>query len=321
MQRIYSRQERILGDIKKLRNKKIAVIGSGSIGSFLSELLVRSGFKHIKIIDRDFVEPENLSCQNFFQEDIGLPKALVLAKRFKKIDENVEIKHEVIDLSYKNIEVLNEYDIVFDCTDNMITRFLINDYCVKNRKVWFYAAATGRVGYSFAIFPGKACLRCFIKKPIITETCETVGLVSNLPPILSSIQVSRAINYALSGKKENYFLTIDALSSEIKKFSVKKNKNCECCVKRNFEFLNGKENQMSKLCGNNAFQIKIDEKIDFEELSRLEQIGYVKVNDYIFHFNKGDTSISIFKDGRIIVKGVKNEEEAKKAVAKYLGFS
>jgi molybdopterin/thiamine biosynthesis adenylyltransferase len=321
MMEIYSRQEKVLGDIKKLRNEKIAVVGAGSIGSFLSEFLVRSGFNDIKIIDRDFVEIENLSCQNFFQEDINLPKALVLAKRLKKIDEAARIKHEIIDLNYKNIEILKESSIVFDCTDNMITRFLVNDYCVKNKKVWFYAAAMGKVGYSFAIFPDEACLRCFIKKPVITETCETAGLMSNLPPMLSSIQVSRAINYVLHDIKDNNFLTIDASTREIKKFSVKKNKTCECCVKRNFEFLKGKKNQMSILCGNNSFQIKVDEKIDFEELARLEKIGSVNMNDYIFHFRKNKTSISIFKDGRIIVKGVKSEEEAKKVIAKYLGFS
>jgi adenylyltransferase/sulfurtransferase len=241
MMEIYSRQEKVLGDIKKLRNEKIAVVGAGSIGSFLSEFLARSGFKRIKIIDRDFVEIENLSCQNFFQEDVGLPKALVLAKKLKKIDKSVEIKHEIIDLNYKNIEVLDESNIIFDCTDNMITRLLINDYCVKNKKVWFYTAAAGKVGYSFAIFPGEACLRCFIKKPTITETCETTGLVSNLPPMLSSIQVSRVINYVLHNIKDSSFLKIDALSGEIEKFSVKKTEIVNVASKKTLNFLMAKK--------------------------------------------------------------------------------
>jgi len=318
MQNIYSRQERFFGNIKRLKDIKIAVVGVGAIGSFLSEFLVRSGFKKIKIIDRDFVEPENLSCQNFLKEDIGLPKALVLANKLKKIDESIELSYEIIDLNYKNIEVLKDSDIVFDCVDNMITRFLINDYCVKNKKVWFYTAVSKKTGYSFAVFPRKACLRCFIKNLVVTETCETAGLASNLPPLVSSIQVSRAINYILHGIQDNKLFVIDGLNCEIKKFSVKKNKNCECCAKRNFEFLSGKYGE-STLCGINTFQIKLNEKIDFQNLLHLKKIGSVKMNDYIFHFTIGKTSLSAFKDGRIIVKGVKSGEEAKKIVSKYFG--
>jgi len=320
MQKIYSRQEKVLGSIKGLKDVSIAIIGAGSIGSFLSEFLLRSGFQRIKIIDRDFVEPENLSCQNFLKDDLALPKALALAKRLKKINENAKIKYEITDLNHENIEILNEYDIIFDCTDNMITRFLINDYCVKNKKVWFYTAVSGRIGYSFAVFPGKACLRCFIKEPVITETCETTGLISNLAPLVSSIQVSRAINYILYNMEDDNFLTIDALKGEVKKFSVKKNKNCECCARGNFEFLKGKDSRMSTLCGSNAFQIKLRQKIDFKNLLHLQKIGSVKMNKYIFHLNIGKVSISAFKDGRIIVKGVKSEEEAKRIVSKYLGL-
>ena len=320
MQTIYSRQEKALGSIKRLKDVSIAIIGAGSIGSFLSELLLRSGFQRIKIIDRDFVEPENLSCQNFLMNDVGLPKALVLAKRLRKINENAKIKYKVTDLNHENIEILDESEIIFDCTDNMITRFLINDYCVKNSKTWFYAAVSGRTGYSFAVFPGKACLRCFIKEPTITETCETTGLIANLPILISSIQVSRAINYILYGVEDNDFITIDALKGEIKKFLVKKNKKCECCVKGNFEFLKGKGSEMSSLCGNDAFQIKLKQKIDFNELNRLQKIGSVNMNKHIFHFTTGKISISVFKDGRIIVKGVKSEKEAKKIVARYLGI-
>lgn len=318
----YSRQEKFIGSIKKIKKIKVAIIGAGSIGSFLAEYLLRSGFERLKIIDRDFVEIENLCCQNYTETDLGLPKALCLQKKLQSINKEAKIEYIVDDLNYKNItNILSGTNLLFDATDNMLTRFLLNDYCVKNNIPWFYTAILKDTGYSFAFFPGNACLRCFIKKPILTETCESVGVLSNLPAFISSLQVSRAINYVIFNKKDSDFIIFNSLDYSIKKFKVKKDKNCPCCGKKIFEYLNGKDYELSKICGKDVFQLNVDQKIDFSNFKNLEKIGKVAQNQNIFHFSKNNVKISVFRNGRIIVKGVKDENEAKKIIAKYFGFS
>ncbi len=317
----YKRLETLLGNIKSFKKIKICIIGAGSVGSFLAEFLLRSGFENIKIIDRDFVEIENLSNQNYSEEDLGKPKSFALSQRLKKINNNAKIKYVIDDLDYKNInKYLEGADIVFDAVDNIHTRFLINDYCVKNKKPWFYTSIIRDMGYLFNIIPNGACLRCITRENSLTETCETNGVLSVLPTFVASLQTSSVINYFL-GKKEQNFLIVNLTDKKIEKLKVKKNKNCICCVKGIFEYLNGKQSEMSKLCGSNSFQIKIESDIDFESLKKLKKIGKVSKNKHIFHFSKGKISVSIFKNGRIIIKGFEKEDDARKFLSKYFGIS
>ncbi|MEM5799493.1 MAG: ThiF family adenylyltransferase [Candidatus Aenigmatarchaeota archaeon] len=322
MNKRYLRQEKFIGNINKLKKINVAIIGAGSIGSFLAEYLLRAGFERLKIIDRDFVEIENLCCQNYTERDLGLPKALCLGKKLQSINKKAKIEYIVDDLNYKNIEsFLFGINIIFDATDNMLTRFLLNDYCVKHKIPWFYTAILKDIGYSHLFLPGNACLRCFIKNPILTETCESSGILSTLPPFISSMQVSKVLNYIFYNKKSSDFIIFNALETSIKKFKVKKDKNCLCCVKKKFEYLNGKDYEISKICGKNIFQLKIEQKIDFSIFKNLEKIGKVIQNNHIFHFIKNNVNVSLFKNGRIIIKGVKNEKDAKKIIAKYFGFT
>ncbi|TFG91826.1 MAG: NAD(P)H-binding protein, partial [Candidatus Atribacteria bacterium] len=210
MQDRYSRQI-ILPNIgeegqKILLKSKIAIIGCGALGTVTANNLVRAGVGKISIIDRDFVELNNLQRQILFDEDdIGMPKAIAAAEKLKRVNSDVEIEAMVKDLNHMNVEkILSGVDLVLDGTDNMQTRFLINDVCVKNKISWIYTAAVGTYGMMMPIIPGRTpCFKCFlpdVPEPGSLATCDTAGILSTISAIIASIESTEAIKILL---KEN----------------------------------------------------------------------------------------------------------------------
>lgn len=324
----YSKQIKILGNVQnKLKKSTVAIVGIGALGSHSAELLVRSGIGKILLVDREYVELTNINSQNLYTEDdLNLPKAIAAKKHLEKINNEIEIVDVVEDINYKNIcSILKKPDIIIDGTDNLDTRFLINDYCIKNKIPWIYGSIIGTEGYSFNIIPGYACLRCIfngIPNYEDLETCETFGLLNTLPSLIASRQVTEAIKLLLNKKYSRKFFKIDIWKDNIELLDVKKNKNCVCCGKKKFEFLDGiKKLTVNKICGSDTFQIKLTkEVVDFKKLyKKLKNSGDILFNEFIFHFIVGKKRLSIFKNGRVIVKGVKNEKEAKILCSKYIG--
>lgn len=313
MQR-FQRQTKLLGikSMKKLSKLKLAVVGLGSIGSFLSEILVRSGFTKIKLIDRDFVEENNLDNQNFKQNDIGLSKVEAIELRLKEINDQIEISKFAIELNYKNIgNILSDCDAILDATDNIETRMLLNEFCVKTKKPFFYTSIIKSKGFAFGIIPGTACLKCFIKNPENLETCELDGLLTAIAYFIASKQVSNIINYFVYKKYPGFFIA-DLYKPEFSEYQVKKNKNCDCCVKKKFQYLNGlMQKKIIRICSN-SFQINTNRKIN------LKKFKYKK-SKFLAQIKKDNVNITIFNDGRIIVTGVKNEKEALKIASNYVG--
>src|SRR3989344_3383844 len=145
---------------KLIEKAKIAVIGIGGLGTVVSELVVRSGVGNLLVIDRDFVEESNLQRQSLFlKQDVGELKAYAAKKRLREINPELKVKAEIIDLNYKNINLLDGIEFIVDCSDNMYTRFLINEYCLKNNKKWVYGSVVGARGM-VKVFVGKNCFNC-----------------------------------------------------------------------------------------------------------------------------------------------------------------
>ena len=165
----YSRQT-VLKNIgeqgqKKLSQSKIAIIGCGALGTTIADNLVRSGIGTIRIIDRDIIELNNLQRQHLFDEnDIGQPKALIAAKKLGNINSDINIEYFIDDVNQDTIEkFVNNVDIVLDGTDNMITRFLINDACVKHNIPWIYGGAIETYGITMNIIPNETpCFRSIV---------------------------------------------------------------------------------------------------------------------------------------------------------------
>jgi len=300
------RQKKLIGEKKEklIENSTVAIFGLGALGSVASELLTRSGIKKLILVDRDIVEESNLQRQSLYDsEDVGKPKAFVCENKLKKINSKIKINKYFENLNHENIlEILKDSNIILDCTDNLQTRFLINEYSKKNELPFIYGSAIGYEGY-FMFISGKnnsVCLRCFQKEASL-GTCSTIGVINQITHIIASFQVSECIKYLTKEKVKSELHYINIKTNEFKIIKVLKNKNCPTC-KNNFEYLNGKLNSITKLCGSEHYQFET--KLNYKDL-----ISNLKGNDLKFGFKT--KNILILKDGRILIKA-KNKKEAEK---------
>lgn len=309
---------------ERLRKSFVAIVGLGALGSVSAELLARAGIGNLILIDRDVVELSNLQRQVLFDEnDIGKAKAAQAKAHLRKINSDAKADFFIDDLNFGNIgKVFNgKIDLILDCTDNLETRFLINDFCVKNKIPFIYSSAVGSKGYIFNILPDKnnPCLRCFLKEATQLDTCETAGVLNTITNLISSLQANEAIKILLNRDYEKNLLFFDIWKNELLKIKVNKNKNCVCCAKNNFEYLNGKKaSRVIKLCGDNMFQIKSKSlnKKQFKTLkNKLKKIG--KIIDF-GHCVNFDDKMTIFNDGRALIKA-KDEKEAKSVYSRFVG--
>ena len=322
---------------KKLMEKTAVLVGCGALGCTSANLLVRSGIKCLKIVDRDFIEESNLQRQSLFdEEDISknLPKAVAAQKKLQKVNSQIQIESIVADLNPSNIEtVLEDTDVVIDGTDNFETRFLINDYCVKHGIPWIYGACIGSMGLTMNIVPPKTpCLRCVLDTipPFgTTETCDTAGIIAPIASMIASIQAAEALkiltgNYDALSKG---LLKIDLWRNEIKILhtdDIREKSDCITCKQHQYEFLSKDRYSMTTaLCGRNAIQIlhPNGSKLDLAELAaRLKSIGDVSFNSFLLRIKIDKYEITVFPDGRSIITGTNDASLAKGLYAKYIGM-
>ena len=332
----YARQ-RVLPEIgsggqEKLLNASIVIIGCGALGSVQAQLLARAGVGRIRIVDRDVLEMNNLQRQVIFNEEdvaAGLPKAEAAARKLRKINSSIEIEGLVEDVTPRNIEgLIADADLVLDGTDNIETRYLINDACIKHRKPWIYGGVIGTTGMTMPVLPNEGpCIRCIFPEsppPGSLPTCDTVGVLNTAPATVASIQVTEAIKLIVgSGASEYRLLNIDLWTGSYRYVPVQKNENCPCCGEGRYDFLNAKEvSWTTTLCGRNAVQISPARAVtlSLDDLSkRLAQAGKVSYNGLLLQFQVSDHELVIFPNGRTIVKGTTDEAVAKSLYAKYLG--
>jgi adenylyltransferase/sulfurtransferase len=315
---------------EKLANSSAVTIGCGALGTTIANNLVRAGIGHIRVVDRDIIELNNLQRQNLFDEDdIGSSKAWVFAEKLRKINSEIRIESIVDDVNYKNIEnIIKNMNVVLDGTDNMLIRFLINDASVKHHIPWVYGGAIETYGITMNIIPHKTpCFRCLIQdlpEAGSLPTCDTVGVLNTIPDIIGSIQSTEALKILLGKDINKSLLTYDVWSHNFNNVKIKKRDDCECCGKHNFEFLNAKKKEtMISLCGRGAIQITPvnDIKISFEELGKeLQKLGDVDYHKLVLRFKILGYELNIFKNGRTIVIGTDDKKIAKSLYAKYIGI-
>jgi adenylyltransferase/sulfurtransferase len=222
-------------------------------------------------------------------------------------------------------------DIVLDGTDNLQTRFLINDICVKHKIPWIYAGAVGTAGMVMPILPGQTpCLRCLIPSlpaPGVLQTCDIAGVLNTIPSLITSYACTLAyqiLTGQLDVKDETaYLIHVDVWRQTFDRIAVVKHGDCLCCGKGQLDFLDAISREMiSSLCGRDAIQITpaAPMEISLEELeTRLSRLGEVKFTPYMLTFRSGTEELSIFRDGRAIIKGTKDEAAARSLYARYIG--
>ncbi len=312
----YSRQiifERIGAERQKMiEGSRVAVVGCGALGTVAAELLARAGVGRIVLIDRDIVEEHNLQRQAMFtEEDIGKAKADAAASHLKKINSLIKVEANIADLDYKNVDLLKS-DLVLDCTDNMSTRFLINEFCVKEKIPWVYTAVIGSAGMMLNFVPKRnVCFRCIFEEVSGLDTCETQGILNTTPHALAAIQVTEAIKMLTHQPNEKDMVHFDLWNLKLSKVKVKHNPDCPVCSGKH-EYLDGKSYDIVRLCGSGNYQLKM--KVPYYSLKeKLLKLGEVKDMKYCFHFRE----LVVFKD-RILVKA-KDEAAAKSLYSKYVG--
>ena len=318
---------------RRLASGRVAIVGCGATGSALAGLLARAGVGKLRIIDRDYVEPSNLQRQSLFDEKDALeslPKAIAAARKIASLNSEIAVEPEVNDLTPANIEGLLEgMDLILDGTDNFETRYLLNDYAVKQSIPWIYSAAVGSYGVTMNILPAKtACLACiFPDSPRgIVETCETSGILNSAVNVVASIAVTEVLKLLVAGpdapQLRRTLLSFDVWTNEHGEISAAQPRpDCRACGTKDFIHLAGEGRAHITLCGRNSVQIHEHKRpIDFAEMDRrLQPHGVVRHNDFVLKFWHDPYEMTLFPDGRAIIKGTTDTAIARSLYARYVG--
>ncbi len=333
----YSRQTRFapFGDVGQQRvgNASVAIVGCGALGSVQAEILTRAGIGRLRLIDRDFVEFSNLQRQFLFDESDArdaLPKAVAAARRLGRINSNVTIEPMVADLTASNADELFEgIDLILDGTDNFETRYLINDVTASGSvaRTWVYGAAVGSYGIKLAITPGQtACFRCIYPDPPqgAQPTCETAGVLGPVTATIAALQSADALKILAAGTPTVVarLTTIDVWTGEIRQLDPPaRDPDCPCCVRREFAYLDGSRRAPVSLCGRNAVQIHERARpIDLAGLAdRLGPLAPVRSNEFALRVLLDPYELTVFPDGRAIIKGTTDIGVARSLYARYVG--
>jgi molybdopterin/thiamine biosynthesis adenylyltransferase len=315
----------------RLAVARVAVVGCGATGSVIASLLARSGVGSLRIIDRDFVEASNLQRQSLFDESDAaqsLPKAVAAAGKIAAFNSEIAVEPKVADLTPENIEALLEnVDLLLDGTDNFETRYLLNDFAVKASLPWIYTAAVGGYAVTMNIVPGKtACLACiFPEQPVgMVETCETSGILNGAVNLAASLAATEALKFLTgSGDKiRTSLVSFDVWTNDRAEVGAGKPRpNCRACQEHDFVHLAGERRPHITLCGRNSVQIHERRRpLDLEQISdRLKIHGTVRHNDFVLKFWRDPYEMTLFPDGRAIIKGTTDTAIARSLYARFVG--
>ncbi len=338
----YSRQVLLAGigpqGQQRLASSHVAIVGCGATGSALAAMLARSGVGRLRIIDRDYVEVSNLQRQALFDEadaEEALPKAIAAARKISQFNSTIVVEPHVADLTPRNVEsLLSEVSLILDGTDNFETRYLINDFVVKNHTVendlsWIYCAAVGSYGATMNVVPGEtACLSCvFPAAPHgAVETCETAGILNTAVNLVASIAATEAIKLLLGksarGSLRRTVISWDAwLNRHAEISAATPRPDCQTCGRREFIHLAGEGRPHITLCGRNSVQIHERERpLDFAVMQeRLRPHGQVRHNEFVLKFWREPYEMTLFPDGRAIIKGTTDTAVARSLYAQFVG--
>jgi len=316
---------------QRLLNASVVIVGCGAIGAAAANLLTRAGVGKLRVIDRDFVEPSNLQRQTLFDESdalAALPKAIAAERKLRAINSGISIEGMVADLSPSNAaDLLAPFDLILDGTDNFETRFLINDFAVQRSKPWIYAAAVASYGVTLTIRPGTTpCLACLMdtQQPGLEETCDTVGVLGPIVNLIASLQAAEATKL-LAGCNDalhDRLISCDVWSGHFQSVRIARNPDCRACARRNLTYLDGDAQPHITMCGRDSVQIhERNRSLDLATLkSRLSTtVSDVRHNEFLLRFRIPPYEMTIFSDGRAILKGTKDPAVARSLYARYIG--
>jgi len=337
----YSRQI-LFGEIgeagqERLLNSSAVLVGCGALGTALANLLVRAGVGKLRIVDRDFVEPSNLQRQTLFEESDAqeaLPKAVAAERRLRAINSGVTVEGIVADISPKNAqELLGGFPLILDGTDNFETRFLLNDVAIHLKVPWIYAAVVASYGVTLTVRPGEtACLACALESESANgsqtagteDTCDTIGVLGAAAGVIASIEAAEAIKL-LTGKSQSAggrLTSFDVWTGTFQSVRVARNPDCRACVRHDFRYLEGEAQPHLTMCGRDSVQIhERRRQLDLAALGKriAPTVAEVRENGFLLRFRVPPYEMTVFADGRAIVKGTRDTSVARSLYARYIG--
>ena len=338
----YARQRQFwaIGDQgqQQIEAANVAIIGCGALGTVAAELLCRAGVGRILIIDRDVVEWTNLQRQSLFDSrdaEQGNAKAEAACLRLAEINPSIELTPCVADLNPGNIEsLLQGTDLVIDATDNFGIRFLINDWALATSSVWVHGGCVGASG-QVRLFDGstRPCFRCLVPElppQGMVDTCDTAGVLGSATHAIASMQVTEAIKW-LSGNRQQVseaVIAVDFWNNKTRAVSLppEVSPNCPACVGRTFDYLQGQAlaSDAVSLCGRNAVQIAAAKSTAPPSLESLQTrwtgLGEVQLTRFFVRLHiDAQTSVTVFRDGRMVVQGTEELSRARAMVDRFVG--
>jgi len=336
----YSRQH-VLPQIgragqEKLRAATAVIAGVGALGSAMAEMLARAGVGTLRLADRDYLEIHNLQRQSLYTEadvESGLPKAAAAARHIAEINSEVRAEPWVTDISPENVlDLLQGASAVLDGTDNLQTRYLLNDACIKLGIPWVYSGVIGTSGLSMAVVPGEtACLRCLFPEPPppgSAQTCDVVGVLGPAAHAVAAVACAEAVKVIVGAPPTPGILSVDLWAGTWDRLEMPRDPECPACGQGHLDYLEGEAwgSEAAHLCGRNAVQVRLStngQRLDLPALAqRLQHAGAGEVlsNEYVVRLRTGEHELTIFPDSRVIVKGTEDAGVARSLVAKYVGM-
>jgi adenylyltransferase/sulfurtransferase len=322
---------------RRLGAARVLLVGCGALGTVIADQLVRAGVGFIRIADRDLVELTNLQRQVLFDESdatAGLPKAVAAARRLAAINSSVTIEPHVVDVHGGNVESLMDgVDLLLDGTDNVETRYLVNDAAVKRGVPWVYGACVGVAGRVMGIVPGRSpCLRCMFPQPPSPgelATCDTAGVLAGAANVVASVQVVEAMKILLGdATAATELATIELWPLRVRTISTigARRHDCPTCAARRFEFLSVRPGAAAtSLCGRNTVQVRPAQDgspIDLDAVAaRLASVGLVDRTRFFVRCapRDSDLTLTLFPDGRAMVHGTNDPAAARSLYARFVG--
>ena len=326
---------------RRLQAGRVAILGAGALGSALAEQLVRAGVGTVRLADRDYLELHNLQRQTLYTEaDVAaaLPKAVAAAAHLRAINSQVTVEPLVADIDAENIGAfLDGVDLALDGSDNFAARYLLNDAGVQRELPWVYSGVLGTSGMVLAVRPGAtACLRCLFPEPPppgSTPTCEVAGVLGPAVQVVAGVAAAAALQLLLGTDPPAGLLALDVAAGTFDRVGDgSRDPECPACGARRFDFLgDGARSALgtARLCGRATVQLRLGDGAPLDlgmMAARLQAagLGQVLANPYLVRLTglNGDaaTELTLFPDGRVIVKGTEDPAVARSLVARYIGF-
>ncbi len=330
----YSRQIRFspIGEEgqEKICRARICVVGCGALGSFQAEALVRAGVGELRLIDRDYVDYTNLQRQWLYDESDAaneVPKAIAAERRLRLLNQHVRVEGLVNDITPSNAEeLLADCDLIMDGSDNFETRYLLNDLSVKNNTPWIYGAAVGSYGVAMPIVPDRGpCLACVYPQPPSGNqlTCDVNGVIASATASIAALQVALALRLIAGWKDfECRIQMMDVWEGTARQVRAgERDPCCTVCNRREFRYLDGGRHAPVSLCGRNAVQLHESSRpLNLRELAiRLQPLGVVRVNEFALRLALPKYDLTLFPDGRAILKGTTDIGVARSVYAQVIG--